>query len=244
MSSGYFPDEWKALVNPLLKKASLDLVFKNLRPVSNLQFLSKLTEHALFDQTYNHMMDLGLYPVLQSAYRKCHSTETAFLKVQNDILMNMNRQHATLIVLLDLSVAFDTVDHKILLHRLQWSFGITGTALKWFKSESSKLPHGVPQGSCLGPLLFTIYSSKLFEVIKDHLPVAHAYADDTQLYLSFKPDTTSRQSDAIEAMELCIKAIRAWMITDKLKLNDDKTEFLILDNRLATWTLRSYRWVM
>ena len=146
MSSGYFPDEWKALVNPLLKKASLDLVFKNLRPVSNLQFLSKLTEHTVFDQTYNHMMDLGLYPVLQSAYRKCHSTETAFLKVQNDILMNMNRQHATLIVLLDLSVAFDTVDHKILLHRLQWSFGITGTALKWFKSESSKLPHGVPQG--------------------------------------------------------------------------------------------------
>jgi len=134
--------------------------------------------------------------------------------------MNMNRQHVTLLVLLyiDLSAAFDTVDHKILLHRLQSSFGITGTALKWFKSylsersqrvflegcfsESSRLPHGIPQGSCLGPLLFTTYSSKLFEVIKDHLPVAHAYADDTQLYLSFRPDTTSSQSDAIEAMEL------------------------------------------
>ena len=248
LSSGYFPGEWKeALVNPLLKKASLDLVFKNLRPVSNLRFLSKLTERAVFDQTYNHMMDLGLYPVLQSAYRKCHSTETALLKVQNDILMNMNRQHVTLLVLLDLSAAFDTVDHKILLHRLQSSFGITGTALKWFKSylsdrsqrvflegylsESSKLPHGIPEGSFLGPLLFTIYSSKLFEVIKDHLPVAHAYADDTQLYLSFKPDTTSSQSDAIEAMELCIKAIRAWMITDKLKLNDDKTEFSIIGTR-------------
>ena len=92
-------------------------------------------------------------------------------------------------------------------------------------SDSIKLPHGVPQGACWGPLLFTIYSSKLFEVIKDHLPVAHACADDTQLYLSFKPDTSSSQS---EAMELCIKAIRAWTTTDKLKLNDDKTEFLII----------------
>ena len=161
--------------------------------------------------------------------------------------MNMNRQHVTLLVLLDLSATFDTVDHKILLHCLQSSFCITGTALKWFKSylsersqrvflegcfsESSRLPHGIPQGSCLGPLLFTTYSSKLFEVIRDHLPVAHAYADDTQLYLSFRPDTTSSQSDAIEAMELCIKAIRAWMITDKLKLNDDKTEFLVISTR-------------
>ena len=237
LSSGYFPAEWKeALVCPLLKKAGLDLVFKNLRPVSNLQFLSKLTEQAVFDQTYNRMMDLGLYPLFQSAYRKGHSTETALLKVQNDILMNMNRQHVTLLVLLDLSAAFDTVDHKILLHLLHSSLGITGTALKWFESylsyrsqrvfsggclsDSIKLPYGVPQGSCLGPLLFTIYSSKLFEVIKHHLPVAHAYADDTQLYLSFNPNTSSSQSEAIKGMELCIKAIRAWMITDKLKLND------------------------
>ena len=139
------------------------------------------------------------------------------------------------------------VDHKILLHCLHSSLGITGTALKWFESypsnrsqrvfsggclsDSIKLSHGVPQASCLGPLLFTIYSSKLFEGIKDHLPVAHVYADDTQLYLSFRPDTSSSQSEAIEAMELCIKAIRAWMTTDKLKLNDDKTEFLIIGTR-------------
>ena len=218
---------------PLLKKAGLDPVFKNLRPVSNLQFLSKLTEGAVFDQTYNRMMDLGLYPLFQSAYRKGHSTETALLKVQNDILMNMNRQHVTLLVLLDLSAAFDTVDHKMLLHRLHSSLGNTGTALKWFESylsyrsqrvfsggclsDSIKLPYGVPQGSCLGPLLFTNYSSKLFDVIKHHLPVAHAYAHDTQLYLSFNPNTSSSQSEAIKGMELCIKAIRAWMITDKLK---------------------------
>ena len=80
LSSGYFPAVWKeALVCPLLKKAGLDPVFKNLRPVSNLHFLSKLTERAVFDQTYNRMMDLGLYPLFQSAYRKGHSTETALL---------------------------------------------------------------------------------------------------------------------------------------------------------------------
>ena len=112
--------------------------------------------------------------------------------------------NVSLLVLLDLSSAFDTVDHQALLRRLEVSFGITGTALKWFKSyltnrcqrvlingnysESFSLPHGVPQGSCLGPLLLTIYASKLFEIVKCHLPDVHAYADDTQLYLYFKPD--------------------------------------------------------
>ena len=128
------------------------------------------------------------------------------------------------------------------------SLGITGTALTWFESylsnrslrvfsggclcDSIKLPYAVPQGSCLRPLLFTIYSSKLFEMKKDYLPVAHAYADNTQLYMSFKPNISwSSQSEAIEGVELCIKAIRAWMVTDKLKLNDEKTEFLIIGTR-------------
>ena len=165
-------------------------------------FLSKVTEKAVFDQLHSHLAENDLYPLLQSAYRKQHSTETALLKVVNDIFHKMNRRHITLLVLLDLSAAFDTVDHKILLQRLETSFGITDSALMWFKSylsdrsqhvivdgaysDSTELSHGVPQGSCLGPLLFTIYASKLFEVVKTSLPIAHAYADDCQLYLSFK----------------------------------------------------------
>ena len=84
--------------------------FINLRPVSNLQFVSKLTERAVFDQTHVYLTSHGLYPPIQSAYRKCHSTETAFLKVQNDILMDLDSQSVTLLVLLDLSAAFNTVD--------------------------------------------------------------------------------------------------------------------------------------
>ena len=192
------------------------------------------------------MSRFALYPTSQSAYRKGHSTETALLKVQNDILMNMNCKHVTLLVLVDLSAAFATVDHNILLVRLKSSIGINGTALNWFTSylnnrsqraslnaftsDSFKL-NGVPQGSCLGPLLFTIYSRKLFEVIKNHLPEAHAYADDTQLYLSFCPDTATNQTDAVIAMERCMLDIRTWMLTDKLKLNDDKTEFMLIGTR-------------
>ena len=86
-------------------------------------------------------------------------------------------------------------------------------------------------GHCCLPLLFTIYSSKLFEVIKYNLPEAHTYADDTQLYLSFSPDSATNQIDAVVAMERCISDIRTWMLTDKLKLNDDKTEFMLIETK-------------
>ena len=107
---GIFPGCWKeAIVIPLLKKPGLDSIFKNLRPVSNLAYVSKLIERAVFNQTYDHLVRSGLYPLFQSAYRKYHSTETALVKVANDILLNMNSQRVTLLVLLDLSAAFDTV---------------------------------------------------------------------------------------------------------------------------------------
>ena len=147
---------------------------------------------------------------------------------------NMNKQHVSILVLLDLRAAFDTIDHAILLRRLETSFGITDAALAWFssylsgrsqrvsvngeRSDCCPLPFGVPQGSCLGSLLFSAYASKLFEVIKLYLPNAHAFADDTQLYLSFNPDSSFSEAEAVHAIEQCIRAIRAWMQADKLKL--------------------------
>ena len=159
----------------------------------------------------------------------------------------MDRNRVTLLVVLDLSATFDTVDHQVLIRRLESSFEITGTALSWFSSYLSQrsqricyegcisktfdLHHGVPQGSCLGPLLFTVYASKLFQVIKSHLPDTHAYADDTQLYLSFQADSEADQAEAVSAMERCIASISNWMKLDKLKLNSDKTEIILIGTK-------------
>ncbi|KAL9981312.1 hypothetical protein ACROYT_G009999 [Oculina patagonica] len=190
------------------------------------------------------MLQNHIYPVLQSSYRAGHSTETALLKVMNDIMLGMNSKCVTLLVLLDLSAAFDSVNHGILINRLQNKVGLQGTVLNWFKSYLSNrsqritisgtlskcfnLDCGVPQGSCLGPLLFIIYSSQLFDVIEKHLPCVHCFADDTQLYLCFKPDSQVSQDVAMRAMESCIADIRSWMISDRLLLNDDKTEMLLI----------------
>ena len=108
-----------AIVLPLLKKPGLEARVENFRPVSNLQFVYKLLERAVACQLQSYLTENNLYPLMQSAYRKFHSTETALLKIQNDLLMAMNRKHVTLLVLLDLSAAFDTLDHGILLRTLK-----------------------------------------------------------------------------------------------------------------------------
>ena len=139
----------------------------------------------------------GLHLELRSAYKKHHSTESALLKVKNDILLNMDAQKVTLLALLDLSAAFDTVRHDILLDRLSSRLGVTDQALNCFTSylsdrtqrvagngglsDSFPLAQVVLRGSCLGPLLLTVYTSELFDIVGRHLPSVHSYADDTQL---------------------------------------------------------------
>jgi hypothetical protein len=111
---------WKsALVLPLLKKLGLDSLFENFRPVSNLPFVAKLTEKEVVGQLLNHCNVNALLPVNQSAYRQFHSTETSLLKAQRDILSNMDNQEVVLLVMFDLSAAFDTIDHRILLDILE-----------------------------------------------------------------------------------------------------------------------------
>ena len=153
----------------------------------------------------------------------------------------------TLLVLLDLSAALDTVDYSIMLERLQTKLGVSGIVRDWFCSYLSgqyqrisingslsgkyDLDCRVPQGSCLGPFLFSIYVSKLFDIIERHLPTAHSYADDSQLYVSFSPKEDNGQSDAIIAMERCVADIRQWLTEDKLLMNDDNTEFIVIGTK-------------
>ena len=134
LQSGGFAEDWKiALVTPLLKKPGLEQIKKDLSPVSNLAYVSKLIKSVVALQLQDHTLEHDLYPTNQSSYRRFHSTETALLKVRNDILQNMNQQRITLLVLLDFSEAFDTVNHVTLLGRLRSKLGLRGTALAWPK---------------------------------------------------------------------------------------------------------------
>ena len=139
MAAGSVPKDFKsARIRPLLKKSGLDQnLLKNYRPVSNLPFISKILEKVVDKLLERHLTDNKLHEGFQSAYRKFHSTESALLKVQNDILQFLHNNCVTVLVLLDLSAAFDTIDHQTLLLRLEKLFGITDNPLAWMSSYLS-----------------------------------------------------------------------------------------------------------
>jgi hypothetical protein len=245
LSSGVVPaDMKKALVNPLIKKPTLDPDnLKNYRPVSNLTFLSKLVEKAVDAQVSNHMDVNGLFPVMQSAYRPKHSVETALVKVQNDILLEIDQSKGVIMVLLDNSAAFDTLDHD-LLQQCMSDMGIKDTALNWFSSYLSdryqsitlqnmvsspvSLRCGVPQGSVFGPKSFLMLTRAVERIAALYGVSVHLYADDTQLYVSFDLDDPDALAAAKLRLEKCISHIAAWMKENKLKLNEEKTEVIAI----------------
>ena len=124
----------RALVKPLLKKPGLELLDRNYRPVSNLSYICKLVEHVMASQLVNHIERHGMMEALQSAYHSSHSMETVLLKVKTDVIQALENQEVACLILLDLSVAFDTTDHNILFSRLKLRFAVTGVVLKWLGS--------------------------------------------------------------------------------------------------------------
>jgi hypothetical protein len=243
LSSSKVPTSFKiAAVTPLLKKLNLiPEILKNFRPISNLPFLSKILEKVAAKQLITYKDINHLREIMQSAYRQFHSTETALLCVQNDLLCAIDQKQCIAMVLIDLSAAFDTVNHHILLQRLSERYGITGNAHAWLRSyltgrkqfitikgERSQVQDkhcDVPQGSVLGPNLYEDYTaSSLGDIFRRHGVKFHIYADDTQIYLPFLPEN---EIVALAKLESCLIDVRQWMATNWLQLNDSKTEFII-----------------
>jgi hypothetical protein len=235
----------EALVTPLLKKASLKKeLFKNYRQASNLSFVSKVLEKHVDKHLSDFAEMNNLTETFQSAYSPFPSTETALLRVQSDLLMSVDTTGAAVLVLLDLSAAFDTIDHNILLDRLNVTFGIKDRALDWIrsyltdrcqrvtiqdhKSTPQYLLYGVPQGSVWGPKAFTKYSIEIGNIAKKHGLLYYCYADDTQLYAAFHPRDEEDISTTQARIQACVKEISAWMTSNYLQLNEEKTEVLII----------------
>ncbi len=242
-SSSKVPHSLKtAIVTPLLKKTgSVTDDVQNYRPVSSLPFVSKIIEKCVVSQLDLHIKTNNLEESHQSAYRKHHSTETALLRITNDLLLAKDQSQCSVLVMLDQSAAFDTINQDLLMQRFETRFGITGSAHAWldsyFKhrtqavvisgksSEPRELVTGFPQGSVLGPFSYPAYTSPLFAIARKYGIEMHMYADDTQLHTSFAP---SEAAESLTIMEKCLEEIGEWMAQNHLKLNQKKTEVIVI----------------
>ena len=177
-------------------------------------------------------------PSMQSVYRKHHLTETALLPLMNEILRTVNCRQDVVLVVLDLSAAFNTLDHTILLDRLSRYFGFSHTVLRWFSSYLTgriqsvtitqhlavrRLECGFPQGSILGPLLFILNTAPIQDIISAHNLDCMFYADDSQLYITIDPHD---QRPVLNTLQNCICEIIEWNTINKLVCNPSKTEVI------------------
>ena len=259
ISTGIFPEIFKlAIVKPLFKNKGENTIFGNYRPISLLSSISKIIERVVFDQLYSYMNCNKLIEKSQYGFRKNHSTEHAALNFVDRTALEMDHNKFPIAVFLDLSKAFDTLDHKILLQKLKF-YGIEGTALNWFtsyltnrkqmvdfngtKSTTLEIKTGVPQGSILGPLLFIIYMNDITNVsiIFDEV----LFADDTSLISTLCKFIVNisngiNKHDTNLAINSELDKIIEWLNINKLSLNVDKTKFMVFQSKRSS---KNFDWI-
>src|SRR6218665_3769127 len=235
----------RSVLVPVLKCSRLDSADPlNFRPIANVSFMSKIIEKIAAYQLTVYLETNKLLPECQSGFRRGHSTETLLFHLLSDIYGAVDSSQLTLLALFDVSAAFDTVDHEILLKRLEISFGLSGNFLSWvgsFLSERSlcvvqgpsrsawvPAPYGLPQGSVLGPLLYIIYTSEIGPLLSATSVLGHLYADDIQAYLHCP---ASNATSAVLAISKTLDVLETWMSTNRLRLNPSKTQFIWFGTR-------------
>ena len=236
---GIFPESEKyAFIAPLLKKNGDVDDLSSYRPLYKTSFLSKFLEKCVLQQLMDHISKFEFLPCFQSAYREFHSVETALCRVFNDLNKVKSQGGCSILILLDLSSAFDTIDRSLLLDDLKF-LGINGKALQFiasyltdrkfrvtiedFQSDEGVMQSGVPQGTILGPALFIIYTSSLQYVLREFGVSFHLYADDTQIYFRLEPNHVN-----VANIKKISEAVGIWMRSRKLKMNAGKTEIMII----------------
>ena len=208
--------------------------------------MPEVVEKCVAKRLIDYLDANGVDVLYQSAFRKLHSTETALIRFHNVIAIASDQKRSMILLLLDLSAAFDTVDHCILLSRLSRRFEIGGRALEWFQlylgdrtqfvningstSERRVLQFGVPQGLVLGPFLSSLYTSPLSDIASKHELSFHFYADDRQLYVTFETSSLNDMELSKCRLEACVLEIDPCILQNKLKLNKDKTELLVISS--------------
>lgn len=210
-------------------------------------FFGKILEALVNKQLTSYIEINNLLDPSQSGFRAYHSTVTALLETVDNIRLSLDARQSAILVLLDLSAAFDTISHCILLDRLR-DLGVGGAALAWFRSYladraakvqlgaftsgSQRIDKGVPQGSILSPTLFNMHVAPLANVIKSHGFDALSYADDTQMLITCGPNP----EDTKERFKQCMLDIQRWMSNNHLQLNTSKTEIILFGNVQSLWS--------
>ena len=224
--------------------------FSSYWPLFNTSLLSKSIEKAGLLQLSEYLENFHSIPEIQSAYKRHHSVETALCKIYNDLIIKKSTGGCTMLVMLDLSAAFDCIDQETLLQDMEL-LGIRGTALDWFRSyltgrhfrveventlsTTAEMNTGICQGTILAPILFSIYTIELYHIISNMGIQCHFYADDTQILI----DVESEDQANLD-FEIMFEVVTNWMSRRKLKLNAEKTECMILGNRYKLDQLASF----